>query len=224
MRLAKIVLATIAACVVGYFAAALALGVVPANDGSAPPPQGRGTRIFVASNGVHTDLIVPMVSASRDWRPMLAGDWTPPDVSRFGYVAIGWGDRAFYLETPTWADLKVSTALRAVTGMNGTVLHVQATGTPFLSDRVRSVMLTDDRFQRLNAYIVASFARDTTGLPIPIASAHYNRYDIFYAATGYYSFVFTCNEWARAGLRHANVRVPVWSPFAAAIFFHLPAG
>ena len=37
-------------------------------------------------------------------------------VARVGdrYVAIGWGDRGFYVDTPTWADLKLSTLCNAL--------------------------------------------------------------------------------------------------------------
>ena len=40
------------------------------------------------------------------------------------FVGLGWGDKGFYLETPTWADLKTSTALKAVSGYNTTAMHV----------------------------------------------------------------------------------------------------
>ena len=222
LRFAKIALATLAACIAGYFVAALLLGILPMNAGAPPPPPGSGVTIYVASDGIHTDIIVPMASAARDWRSMLAADWIPSYAVQAPFIAIGWGDRGFYLATPTWGDLQASTAIRAMTGLSGTVMHLQAVGTPIVSDRVRRVVIGAAQLQRLTEFIEASFARDPTGLPMVIASAHYNDYDTFYEARGFYSFVFTCNEWAREALWQAEMRVPIWSPFAAAIFYHLP--
>jgi hypothetical protein len=39
------------------------------------------------------------------------------------YLAFGWGDKGFYLNTPEWADLKVSTALNAAFGLSSSAIH-----------------------------------------------------------------------------------------------------
>ena len=40
------------------------------------------------------------------------------------YISIGWGDKGFYLDTPTWAELKLSTALIAGFGLGNAALHI----------------------------------------------------------------------------------------------------
>lgn len=41
----------------------------------------------------------------------------------FNYIAFGWGDKGFYLDTPTWADLKFSTAFKAAFWMGQSAMH-----------------------------------------------------------------------------------------------------
>ena len=99
---------------------------------------------------------------------------------------------------------------------------MQAMATPWPSDGMRPVLLTGKQFQNLTAYLEASFARDDTGAPIQIVGEHYNAFDEFYAANGRYSAFTTCNEWARRGLAAAGIEMPLWAPFATAIFRWLP--
>ena len=52
--------AGVALAVGGYLAAALGLGFLPVNSGFRPTPG--GTEIFVCSNGVHTDFVLPVAT------------------------------------------------------------------------------------------------------------------------------------------------------------------
>jgi hypothetical protein len=66
-RIAAFVLAGLLAPVLLYLAAALIGGLIPVNrDWKAPEA---GIPIFVETNGVHTWVMVPTVSADMDWRP-----------------------------------------------------------------------------------------------------------------------------------------------------------
>jgi hypothetical protein len=64
--------------------------------------------VYALSNGVHTDLVFKVDQLDATFRNQLAA---PLGIKP--YVAIGWGDKGFYLHTPSWAELKLSTALRA---------------------------------------------------------------------------------------------------------------
>ena len=107
--------AAILAVPLGYFLAALILGLIPAN--LAWHEAEEGVPIFVRTNGVHTWIMMPKVNPIMDWRP-----YAPPEHlgdPRYGagdYVAIGYGNRDFYLNTPTWGDLSPRTALAAAFG------------------------------------------------------------------------------------------------------------
>ena len=79
---------------------------------------------YVMSNGVHTDYVFPLRAAAIDWSQLFLPSHpreVPPDAE---FIAIGWGDREFYLNTPTWSDLTVARAFGALRGGNRALLHV----------------------------------------------------------------------------------------------------
>jgi uncharacterized protein (TIGR02117 family) len=135
------------------------------------------------------------------------------------YLAFGWGDRGFYLTTPSWADLRLSTALGALTGLDSTVIHVEAMPPPAIDAKTRRLRLSPTAYRALAHYVAASFAGAAAA---PIPGAHYNTHDEFFEARGHYSVFATCNEWARRGLAVAWVRTALWSPFDIALFYQLP--
>ena len=203
-----------------YLTAAAAGGFLPHSVVPDPAPQ--EIEIFVHSNGVHADLLLPVSALDVDWRKHLSFD--DPDVADggFPYLAFGWGDKAFYLTTPSWSDLKLSTALLALSGLDSTVMHVQAALAPPPGPRSGRMLLTADQYRHLVAFIEQSFQHDAAGAPMPIAGAHYyGRHDAFYEAQGHYSAFNTCNEWTRQALASAGQPTALWAPFDIALFHHL---
>ena len=206
-----------------YLTAAAAGGIIP--HGAIPDPGPKEIEIYVQTNGVHADLLLPVSALDIDWRKRLPS-FEDPDLADggFSYMAFGWGDRAFYLTTPKWSDLKISTALLALSGLDGTVMHVQAANPPLTGANARQVHLSAAQYHELTAYIEESFAHDAAGAAIPIPGAHYyGRHDAFYEAVGHYSAFNTCNEWTRRGLARAGQITPLWAPFDIALMHHIRA-
>jgi len=69
--------------------------------------------IYIKGDIVHTDLVLPVKTESKDWSQSILYKYTRTGDTAFNYISFGWGDKGFYLETPTWADLKASTAFKA---------------------------------------------------------------------------------------------------------------
>ena len=179
-------------------------------------PQRHGAQaitIYLLDNGVHTDLALPLANDTFDWTGVI----NPNDARdlRFfpTYVAFGWGDRAFYLETPQWRDLKLTTAWNAISGQGATVIH--ATYLPPLRASANSIAITVSReeYQALAASIRASFQQDDDGRARTIDRA-YGDNDAFYAARGSYSLFATCNSWTNRQLKAAGLKHVLWTPFA----------
>ncbi|MFQ5506099.1 MAG: TIGR02117 family protein, partial [Planctomycetota bacterium] len=140
------------------------------------------------------------------------------------HVSFGWGDRGFYLRTPTWSDLELSTALRAILLPSASVMHVEHFwGPPEPGPSCRRLVLSEAQYGRLVAYIEESFRKDAAGRPMRIPGRGYDQYDDFYEARGSYHLFYTCNNWANQGLKASGVRTALWSPFETAIFHHLEA-
>src|SRR4051794_20034399 len=90
----------------------LALGCVPINTNYVPATGDDRVVIYVRSNEIHTDLVLPVLheASGCDWRERFPPQHIRGDVAECPYVAFGWGNRAFYVDTPTWAEFKLSTA------------------------------------------------------------------------------------------------------------------
>ena len=92
---------------------------IPAKKVSEP----KTTEIFILTNGVHTDLVVPIQSPQFDWSKEVPFSNTVSKRTDFKYLAVGWGDKGFYLETPTWSQLKPSVAFRAAFWLSKSAMH-----------------------------------------------------------------------------------------------------
>jgi uncharacterized protein (TIGR02117 family) len=224
-RIARIVvrlLLALLAIPVLYLSVALVLTIIPANAGWHEARE--GVRIFVRTNGVHTWIMVPTVSPDMDWRPLVHGkDLRDPRWGNGDYVAIGYGNREVYLNTPTWADLKPGDALAAAFGTGSSLIHADHDHHPQAEPAQRPITLSRDQYRRLVAYIRAGFRLDPAGRTIPVPGRGYGASDAFYEANGTYTALRTCNEWVGEGLRVAGVRTGLWTPLSASVMWRLDA-
>lgn len=203
-----------------YLTAAGLLGVVPANV--AWREADSGITIFVRTNGVHTWIMMPKVNRYMDWRPFAPGEHLrDPRYGRGNYIAVGYGNRDFYLNTPTWADLSLRTAGVAMIGGGPTLLHVEHDNDPRPNEWQRPIVLRPQEYRRLARYIRDRFRLDAAGRPVPLIGRGYGAWDMFYEANGGYSFVMTCNEWTGRALRAAGIRTGLWTPLEQSIMWRL---
>ena len=200
--------------VVLYLAAGIAGGAIPVNRDWRPAAS--GVRIHVEDNGIHTGIVVPVVAAGVDWRGLVRADaLADPRYAAHPYVSFGWGDRDFYVGTPTWGDLDPMTVVHAAIGSERTVMHVTHLPDPGGEPGVRSFTISEGEYRRLAGFIRASFRADADGYA---RSQHgYGAYDAFYEATGRYSAIRTCNAWTGAALASAGIRMGWWTPFSSTV-------
>ena len=157
-----------------------------------------------------------------DWRPFAPGEHLrDPRYAAASHVAVGYGNREFYLNTPTWGDLSPRTAALALFGSGPSLLHVEHDHRPAPDEHTRPLTLTAAQYARLADYIRARFQLDADGETMPLIGRGYHASDMFYEANGGYSFVMTCNEWTGRALRQAEVRMGLWTPFAQSIMWRL---
>jgi uncharacterized protein (TIGR02117 family) len=203
------------ALLLAYPVAGLVGGAIPSNAGWAPPET--GITIYVESNGVHTGIVMPKLAAGVDWRGVFPGrDLVDPRYAGHDHVSIGWGERDFYLETRTWADLKLSTVAAAAFGSDRTLIHVDHVPQPAPDHELRRIVVRPAEYRRIAAYVRASLVDD--------GERHrgYFRYDAFYEARGRYDAVHTCNAWVGQALRFAGIRIGTWTPFPATVMWWFP--
>jgi uncharacterized protein (TIGR02117 family) len=192
-----------------YGAAGALVALVPAPVAAAAGP--RDIAVWVEDNGIHTGIVFPKALLDADLvARFAASDLRDPAYAGHDYLAIGWGDRAFFVETPRWRDVRPSTVLAAAVGSDETVLHVEHVARPVESNNVARVMLDAEGFASLMVYLRTSLREGE-------ALAGYEAHDAFYPATGRYSAIVTCNEWTGEALRRAGVPMGAWTPFSGGV-------
>jgi uncharacterized protein (TIGR02117 family) len=191
-----------------YMLAALVGSLVPVNRSWSEPE--RGVTVYLADNGIHADLILPVSMQELDWAPLIPRrDFAaPPPAAR--WIAFGSGEQRVYLDTPRWRDIKHRTIWSALTGGNR-VMHVEYVANPKYA--AREIRLRPEEYRRLWAAIRSDFTLDARGRPIRIEHRGYGPADAFYRATGKASALRTCNSWAAGRLRLAGVETSLWPPF-----------
>ncbi len=180
--------------------------------------------MYVRSNGMHTDVVFPVQSIERDWTNLFPIDLYEGVDNSFNYLAIGWGDKGFYLDTPTWADLKVSTALKATVGASGSAMHiVYLPSPPSTADGYgKQLKISREQYRKMLGYIDDAFVKDNSGNIILIKHPDYDINDNYYEAKGSYSLFKTCNVWTSKCLKTGGIQNGFWTPAAAGVISSLP--
>lgn len=210
----------------GLLAAAMALVaafLLLAWIGSSIPRNGQwrepaaGVDIMVETNGIHTAIVVPLVTPQKDWREDFpARDLLAPS-RPYSHVSISWGSREVFLNTPSWSDLTVATALNALWD-SGALLHVAHYVRPMPSPYHRELTITHAQYGRLVALVEQAM--------LPVAERErfsgYGDNDVFYLAAGSYHLGRTCNQWTSDVLAGAGIRTGLWTPFAGGVMKWVP--
>lgn len=192
-----------------YVLAGIGGSLIPSNAGWQEPET--GIILYVHDNGIHTGLVLPRSNAIADWSDLVRPEHLADPRYASDHLLFGWGDRAFYLETPTWGDLRPSTAFAALFGSDASLVHVDHIAAPQAADNLHVIRVTPDQYRQIAATIRAKFSLDHAGRSLPVTG--YSRADVFYEAHGRYNAFTTCNEWVGSVLRGAGVRVGAWTPF-----------
>jgi len=176
--------------------------------------------IYVRGNGVHTDIVMPVRTDIKDWSQSIPYRNTRSNDTSLPYLAIGWGDKGFYLNTPTWADLKFSTAFNAAFGLSTSAMHATFYGSLEEGERCVKLNIDTGQYRRLIFFIENSLQTDAVGQPISIATkVRYDNNDAFYEAKGRYSLFHTCNTWTNKALKAAGQKACWWTPFEDGVFY-----
>ncbi|MET3776377.1 uncharacterized protein (TIGR02117 family) [Rhizobium alvei] len=172
---------------------------------------GQGQTIYLLANPIHTDIAIPLTDAIRQRFADLEPFGIEINHPGAAYLVIGWGGRSFYLETPTWSELKPAPVFKALT-IDASVLHVDLAGSRLQNHPAATrIDVSEAGFERMLRYIETSFVRNS-GQPVGIAGAGYNDTDAFFEATGSFNALLGCNTWTASALREAGVRTGLWNP------------
>ncbi len=200
-----------------FYVAAASLGaVIPG-----PHPQidgGPSSRIALARGPIHYDLLLPMTDSLRAAFAFAEAQGVPVRDPHVRYLIIGWGSRAFYTATGTYADLDLAAIWPALTG-DAATLHLDVAGEVDGLPGITFVSLTETQLAALTTAISATLTRDAAGNPIPLAVPPFGPTDAFYQAEGHFNLLNTCNVWIGQMLRAAGLDFGIWTPTPQAVAF-----
>lgn len=174
--------------------------------------------IYVRSNGIHTELILPTDNGTVDWKQTITPDDFGENIS-LEYTVFGWGDKGFFMNTPEWSDLTAKTATSALLLPTSTAMHVGFEPCPTENENCIKIYLNKEQYLKISEYIRDSFLhKDDKVLLIP--GKGYGVNDNFYEANRSYHLFRTCNTWTSNALKRAGVRTSVFAVFPNAVMGH----
>ena len=212
-------LAITAALLFGSYPLAAWIGSsIPTNRRTPPPAE--GVQVLIASNGVHTAIVVPIDNADEDWRGLFPTTDAADPAQPYTDIALSWGERTVFLGTATGADLKLSTVAHIVfgglVGGGDSVIHVERFVRPAPDDDFRPLLLSHAQYRAL----AAAIARDVD--PPGRRYGGYGGNDTFYTSRARYTALNTCNTWVGAKLRGVGVPMGAWTPLAGGVMKWVP--
>ena len=146
--------------------------------------------IYLSDNGIHVDLVIP---------------------ENEKYMSYGWGSEIFYLNTPTWDDLTVANAYKALFSEPSSVMHVTTYNQ--IENSWIKIEVNEKQLSNIKYLINKSFKLDNNRNRVKFKDAGYYHNDKFYKAVGRYSCFRTCNSWTNTLLKKNNIKAAFWTPF-----------
>lgn len=222
MRILRIVVKSLAAALVAAVLLFVVGALIPRPFFAQTTHPGQAPRtILLLSNPIHTDIAFPADPDVMARLSILNGESFQLTDPRIAWVVVGWGGRSFYLETPTWSELKFMPLMRGLT-VDRSTMHVEPIGA-FNTDQpgIERLTVGPEAFETMLADMVGRFELNSEGKAIMIEGAGYGLNDRFFEANGYFTALFGCNTWTSAILRAGGLRTGVWNPLPQSLVWSL---
>ncbi len=167
--------------------------------------------VYLVASNIHVDLVVPVENTAFDWRSVVKLE----TIGREGrgdykYLKFGWGDRDFYMNTPSLDKTEFWRLMRTLFAPgNATAVHINGYGEiPIeVGNVTKCVGLSRVQYLKLVAYL----RRSLRGGRADRSQAGFAAAAGFYEGEGFYSIANTCNNWVAGALDAADVTTPLWS-------------
>ncbi len=188
---------------IAYLLVSLILTFIPINNEEGY--SGKNGSIYLNTNGVHLNIVMPkdqLDSKLLDGLRYFKND---------NYFSFGWGDKKFYLNTPTWGDLTFNNAYRALFLKSPTLIHL--TRYSSINGDWVEIKVNQNQLNKINQYIYKTFYFDSLNKKILLNNKGYSYNDDFYEAMGSYSCFRTSNSWVNSGLKESEIKACLWTPY-----------
>jgi len=164
--------------------------------------------VYILYSAMHTDIVFNIEELKQ---PILKEF----QEKKKGYLSFGWGDKGIYMNTPTWAEINLLTALKALFVKTPSIMHIGYYPNILRYSEIKKIDLTEEQLAQLEVTIMNDFANKK-------AYQGYTQSDFFYDAKNSYTLFNTCNTWTGEKLRKADVSISYWTPLSQNITASLP--
>lgn len=209
------------AFVAGYLLVAVA-GTFITTDKQQPQTitNDKTVRVYVVSNGIHTDWVLPTQHAVKNWRVHLEQTKLKKYL-KAPYIGFGWGDKDFFLKSVNANFPGIIPTLKATFLPSQSLIHLSfyQNINPSLPN-IYPLDISISQYQILVKYILKS-CKLNAQQQLQWVSSGYQSYDFFFEAKGAYHLFNTCNNWTNRGLKVMGVRTGIWTPLEQGVLYHL---
>lgn len=183
-------------------------------------PSSNGVDIYLSTNGMHTNFILPVKNEIFDWTHFMDHQLYEINLHSNALLSFGWGDQAIYLDLPAWNQLTLKLALRTLFLPTPALLHIEAHLTPPPENTVHT-RISKEQYAQLCQFIFSTFKLGQQNDVQLVPGAGYTANDQFYQAEGKYHVFNTCNTWVNEGLKQIGVRTAWWTNIDRSLFYQL---
>jgi uncharacterized protein (TIGR02117 family) len=174
--------------------------------------------VYINSNGVHTDIVVPICNEQMDWAKELGLEEELLKDSALTRLAFGWGNKRFFLNTKDWSDLTFTTAFGAAFHLGTSAMHLIQTGIPDTAlQNVITLELSKKQYGRLTDFLKDSFSKNGNSY-IQVKEHPYGPRDFFFESTRSYGLAYTCNSWTNDALKASGQPACKWTAMRDGIY------
>jgi uncharacterized protein (TIGR02117 family) len=162
--------------------------------------------IYLLYDEMHSDIVINIEDYRYNWQKFF------PELvknRKKGYLAFGWGDRETYLNTPSWSDLKITVALKALFINTPSLMHVT-----YYQEVERFLYLKPIKVSKTQKDEIERRILNSFGDEIVFRERGYDNNSRFYNSPYRYNLINTCNTWSGDILRESNVTMSYWTPFS----------
>jgi uncharacterized protein (TIGR02117 family) len=184
--------------------------------------KGEYVQIYLMQSGVHTDFLVPVKDKEIDWTEFFPRENTKLNDTNTRYLAIGWGDKNFYMNTPEWSDLTFKTAIFCMTGLGTAAIHSTYYYAVPKDKPTVQLSLSKKQYKKLIKYVKNTLVLNKTEQSVYIKPNNkkvVTDNDAYYEAHMRYSLFHTCNTWINNGLKACQKKACLWTPTSGGIFY-----
>ncbi|MEP2736225.1 MAG: DUF2459 domain-containing protein [Erythrobacter sp.] len=211
LRWTKRVAAMLFSVVAAFLLSAWIGSSIPRNSDWEEPKS--GVTIMLETNGIHTGIIMPLVTPQKDWRSLFPASDLPNPNRPYTHVSVSFGEREVFLSTPRLVDVSASALLGAAIGGDG-LLHIAHYVRPAPADDFRELVISEAQY----AALVAEIERQVPA-PSPTREVNpgYAFHDVFYDTPATYHLGNTCNQWTSDTLAAAGIKTGWWTPMSGGL-------